>query len=941
MKKNIKWAIALAPFVLAGCSDNIDLGQNTHYATQGDDVQFAVSKAQSKDKTRTMYDDDWEHVLNQNGQGLIWGNYNSSKGDTISIYCPTNTTRGFAKYAISPRTEGDKSYAQAVVKTSEIGVQWASKGEHTFYAFYPADKASESLKDGVSVITATVDNNQSPVMYKKANSDGSLSQITSFKTYIKEEFDGSSALPTPRSIYGMPKMEAAVMAANTLMSEAEFGHDVPLQFNMLADVLDITFHGPVTPNTLGGNANPETHTEGVPKPSIQIQSVTIDVVKREGDKVEDYPIDNDTPITGRFDLDLSYTPQRTIDVANPEIPTAVDPEMVKNVVGTSTIHMNTALPESDGSGTYYPTLFVRGESTNAANLDHLRLRAFLIPGQISKAKGNLKNLRIHIQTDCGEFYQMLNEDDKFATGRLYPVKLGYFQTRGADFDLSKWIGQLDPNIYLSELSIPGAWHASNTNYQGDVSYKDLYNAGIRAFEVHTRSSNSTIVPKTVGDFNTDFVYDPNKEYTEEECFAPYPNGDPKITVDNSTVVRDMNNAVYGDGTLSRTRSVSAPATIVATKALQTYIIPRFWIRLYRTHRNTGESEDISMSDKIIELSKVMNSNALMFLEFGQNGSSNTVNAYWHKHISEYYTATVNTTVTGTQRRDYVGASWDDAPITWNAVSDDVAKDVTTWVPAGQTTEINTNRGTINLDNGKTWSIAVRSCIERLMQKYNKELTQDVVYTGTVDRNTTIADVAGHIIVKVNTNDDTGNETEAFWEGTPALFSRWVDGSANAPMTINLKWGSIVSPYVGDVTGQLHDGLRWCFTEIDNIDKSSSITKRQNAIVEMNKIAYENYKNGLHRTFYEPMIGGYKNQDEKTAGETAKTLNTFVYNRLSDPTRQNVPHGLVFMNFAIAPKNENGTEQEGYNSAALIRAIINNNKAFMLHRKGDVEQQTGE
>lgn len=932
MKKNIKWAIALAPFVLAGCSDNIDLGQNTHYATQGDDVQFAVSKAQSKDKTRTMYDDDWEHVLNQNGQGLIWGNYNSSKGDTISIYCPTNTTRGFAKYAISPRTEGDKSYAQAVVKTSEIGVQWASKGEHTFYAFYPADKASESLKDGISVITATVDNNQSPVMYKeKANTGDNMEDIESFKTYNNREFNGSSALPTPRSIYGMPNMEAAVMAANTKMGVDEFGAKVPLQFNVLADVLDITFNGPATPNTLGGNANEQNPT-GTPRPYIQIQSVTIDVVKIEGDKVEEYPIDNATPITGSFNLDLAAVSQRVGDTFVDGTGTLVDK---KSIVGTSTIHMTTALPESDGSGIGYPTLFVRGGSTAAKDLDHLRLRAFLIPGQITK--DNLSNLRIHIQTDCGEFYQMLNTDENFATGKLYPVKLGYFKTAGADFNLSKWIGQLNPKIYISELSIPGAWHAANTDYQGSVSLQDMYNAGIRAFEVHTK--NGPILRKN-GDMGVEFNIDESEENFEQPFTYPSRT---TVTLENITgasgsgTVSTGQSYTYNGKTYDRYRNATARATVTRITDKNAVItVPKFWIRLYRTSDNVSTGTPLSQA--IIDLAGNMNPEGLMFLELGMNSESDIPNVPYRKFESdrtvEYAT---NVTIKGKQWGTSNGLwnSWSDGVYTWDTSELTLSNPQVTETPNYESTE-----GTFTLSGREAWAIAVRSCLERLYSTINTKTQKSILYTGDLDRFTTIEKVQGHVIAKINTNDaeEGANEKSYLWgTETPALFSRWTAGSGTSPLTINLEWKKPIAP--NEANGSLHDGLRWCFTELDNIGSKTNIEGRQKAITAMNDTAYNNYKLGWHRTFYESHIGGYYGGNSIAEGcqNVAKQMNPWVINRLSNPNRQNVPLGLVFMNYVIPPTGEEDT----YKSAELIRAIVNNNKAFMLHREGDVEQHSGE
>ena len=65
-----------------------------------------------------------------------------------------------------------------------------------------------------------------------------------------------------------------------------------------------------------------------------------------------------------------------------------------------------------------------------------------------------------------------------------------------------WIESIPRNVYLSELSLPGAWYSTDVNYQGDDigllkdSNNDgiddglaaLYNAGIRAFHIDSRLS---------------------------------------------------------------------------------------------------------------------------------------------------------------------------------------------------------------------------------------------------------------------------------------------------------------------------------------------------------------------------------------------------------------------------------------------------------------------
>lgn len=927
MKKKLKWAIALAPLMFVGCAEQIEVGPK---ASSGDDVLFMVENT-SNGTTRTMYQNNWDSVdvnNNKTPQAIYWGNYLKTP-EYINIYCP-DTERGFAKYEVTPNGE-NPDVAATVVKISDIGVQWGAQNTaHTFYAFYPADKAGETLEGG-NTIVATVDGDQSPQMYKQKETavedfnTTTFKEISSFEDYNKEEYgaDGSSLKSNPsRTIYGMPDMSAAVMMAKTQMAANEYGGKVPLNFSVLADVLDLTFNGPVSPNTLGGNANNMSRSQ------IKIQSVTIDVVNpveitsadKRQEEIAKFKIDNTISISGSFRLNMAEG----------------------SVTGVTDGKPTVTLETSMGGGN--PTLFVRkeiGENAipTATDIDHLRLRAFLIPGQITGE--NLNKLRIHIQTDCGDFYEMLKSDSKFVDGKIYPVKLGYFKKRGEEFDVTKWISQLDPNIYLSELSIPGAWHASQPIYQGSHTIKEMYNAGVRAFEVHTK--NGPVLRK-YGDMNTAFDLNTETENFEDPFVLSEDKTPKDFTIDESTIIPNKDGRgdgnwgdyTYNGTTYNRYRPVTATATATRTVKTTEYItVPKFWIRLYRYSDNDNTTP---FSQVIIDLAEIMNPTGLMFLQIGQHNASAISNVpYRSKETKIIKEKVTNATITGRQWGIRSGTwpfetTWYEVYSDWSAANSDFTNAET--MPE-ETISTDNTPGEFILSASKAWAIAVRSCLERLNNTINKTTKKPILYSGDLTANTTIKDVQGQVIAKVNTN---GTENEAgylYGTKTPtyALFSRWVDGSGKTPRTISLQWKAPVPPFIDDIEANgPHEGLRWCYTELDKI--GDDITIRENAIREMNQEASRNYAGGLHRTFYETSLGGYLRNDYNPGAEdcqkVAKLLHPFVLNRLNDPTRQNVPMGLVFMNYVIPPAGEEDT----YKSAELIRAIINNNKAFRLHRITD-------
>lgn len=912
MKLNCKWALVLLPLFFAGCEDKIEQ-PTPSIAYEGDDVRFSVDNSPN---SRTMYQDDWDETTSQ---AIYWGNYVTTNAEFINIYCPDNPERGFARYKVT--AQPNSSVAETIVKTSEIGVQWGASGKpYTFYAFYPADRASTTLENG-NTIRATVGTGQSPTVYKyresASDAASSLTDLDSFKKYNSDNYTGTTASGSPKIIYGMPDMNSAVMVARKTMPADKFGLDVPLQFNVLADVLDITLNGPVTPNTLGGNAN-SANPDGIPAQFIQIQALTIEVVDPDakdenGQTITDIsklPVDNSVAISGSFDLNMAEGADKVVD----------------NVSGNATIQLQTSMTidENGVSSVYYPTLFVRGTSTAYKDIDHLRLRAFLIPGQVT---GNdLRKLRVHLQTNCGDFYQMLENDGNFVTGNIYPVKFGYFKTRGVDFDLKAWVSQLDPDIYLSELSVPGAWHAANPAAQGGRSIQELYDAGIRAFEVHTINGTQ---PYVDNEFSTELTSSNVSSQTFEDRMFNLSTQTP------STVVSGNNDDITSNG-LGNLDVTAINMTVTQTETRTYSQCPKFYLRLFRTSNISSEDDpEASYSDALISAANNMKPSGFMFLEFG--------------HDNGGYTRGVNVpckTVTETRTRQKTGISLTGrrpsgvsatvANVNWDI--DKVFTDADAWSDWTQSSV--TYDGTVSFTNKQCWSIAVESCLNRLRSKKNEATGRStVLYTGEITANTTIRDIQGYLIAKINTNNDaegdsdnlgdnenTANNTMIGWSGdTPAIFSRWIAGSGDEPMTINMKWGAPVAPYSTPETA-----LRWCFTELDNVGATAD--NRKKAIDAVNDEIAKNYANPGHNTYYEVSLGGYLNGSAIADNYKAlsKELNGYVLNKITNPTRNPVPVGFVFMNYAIPPTGEEST----YNSTALIRAIINNNKAFLLRRAGE-------
>lgn len=91
----------------------------------------------------------------------------------------------------------------------------------------------------------------------------------------------------------------------------------------------------------------------------------------------------------------------------------------------------------------------------------------------------------------------LNIDSELKPGMIHKIKMPVFPTKKAAWDpaMDKWISSLYDykNIYLTELSIPGAWYAgapTSDGYQSTADIPTLWNAGVRAFAVECRTSST-------------------------------------------------------------------------------------------------------------------------------------------------------------------------------------------------------------------------------------------------------------------------------------------------------------------------------------------------------------------------------------------------------------------------------------------------------------------
>lgn len=226
-------------------------------------------------------------------------------------------------------------------------------------------------------------------------------------------------------------------------SKTEFGTNIDLHFKPLSTILEIVVQGPA-------NANE----------SLTLTNINVETT-------------DGTPIVGQFhaqitpgsDTDEAYTEGSTVTFSS---------KNGDKVVNNLSIECSW----KEGDETQFVTL---GQGQK------LYVKAFMLPTKDIDSK----NIKITVSTTKGAVHKTLvNGDQSFtiAQNKVNRVTLPALKT---DFETAYWMNSLDPNIYLTELSIPGskmtaetAENSASVPYQA-TNIEQQYKDGVRAFILQT------------------------------------------------------------------------------------------------------------------------------------------------------------------------------------------------------------------------------------------------------------------------------------------------------------------------------------------------------------------------------------------------------------------------------------------------------------------------
>lgn len=237
---------------------------------------------------------------------------------------------------------------------------------------------------------------------------------------------------------------------------------------------------------------------------------------------------------------------------------------------------------------------------------------------------------------------------------------------------------------------------------------------------------------------------------------------------------------------------------------------------------------------------------------------------------------------------------------------------------------------------------------------NDSTLAEYIYSTPITPNTTLADVLGKVVVKVNMN--TENSNLSTWNiAAPALFSEGTMAeSADAGRYIKqanfttmnspaMFWSNSFNPTAGNA-------MIFHYHQAQNTTGTSpfpTVENRKTAIESILSQSYAEYSSNGHNGWYQIGIGGWT--DDNTAGkqDIALQLNKYVYNIVNSMLTGEAftetgkiyspaPVGAVLMNFVndgtkpAEGKSEDDTSDPRYNRR-LIRSIIDLNGAYFLNR----------
>lgn len=580
--------------------------------------------------------------------------------------------------------------------------------------------------------------------------------------------------------FGLPNMDYAYMYAYNAVTPSQVaeGQSIDLQFHNLVTVLDITIQGPSS-----GTAT--------------ITNINVDAI--EGTQ----PI-----LTGDFTCNIRNTETGVIGTCDP-------------VGDFNEERSRISIPCYDKKN---------GEFIQLHENELLNVKAYIIPQDLENTVKK-RTLRVTVSLLNGAPCRKTLQQADITPHKINRVILPPLTLGGTNY----WMSSLDPDIYVSELSIPGSKFSVLTSANGaaniyqNATIAQQFQDGIRAFIFQTAAKGSNNNSSIIG-------------RPEENTFT----GDIKVV------------------------SESAGNEVMSLEA--------------------AVKEIASYLDNCEKAGK-MNEFAFLMLTYATGGSSDSGTGHWGSGFLNWV--------------------WDREPR--------------------------------NAD--QTWINLLRDKVNELAA-----VSENRIYTGEITPNTTIDDVKGKIILKVNYNSE---DMLKYYTDPKSFVYNGPDVETSAPIMFTY-WGAATGPVKGSWTYQDENGgmpmdwgvpvwyenstaqLRWYYQEVTSVGTDQEATKQQkeDGITKLFQESVKLYKNDTsHKTWFMNDLGGYYSDSDDINGRgtgiqaLAIDMNQMGVDELQN-REENAGLGLVFMNFA----DKQGGSGALYKSDWLIQTLIDNNFKFALRKK---------
>lgn len=272
-------------------------------------------------------------------------------------------------------------------------------------------------------------------------------------------------------------------------------------------------------------------------------------------------------------VNLQYTPYST--VLEFQLKIAANKDTQGNITNTygsvKVMSMTLTAPEGTAiagdftlefNGDNAPVITASGKNTNSIKMDFATQPVLDETNQTLKAKlalipisgiENLDDWTVSFEvlegtdTKTKIYTKELDDIDKeLKPGLIHKVALPSISSETAwKPDMDAWITQLYDykNIYLTELSLPGAWYAgapTSEDYQATADIATLWSAGVRAFAVECRTSSSEGFFTIAGGTPEDVVVSGTGKNSAGLLQDSYYYGGTQIRTVISNIVNSMN-----------------------------------------------------------------------------------------------------------------------------------------------------------------------------------------------------------------------------------------------------------------------------------------------------------------------------------------------------------------------------------------------------------------